>query len=125
MPEGADGSLYHKLNEILQGMPELKDSVPPPRTPPPAVTIKGKGMSLRVPRGVVNAAEFLSTGVEKGAGAAGSFLERGAESIEKRLEPSTRPKPKHPTLIKSLKYARNVTRAARNASKTIGNDHIL
>jgi hypothetical protein len=101
LPETADSSLYHNLNDILQGMPQLKDAVPPPRKS--SVTIKGKGMSLRVPRGVVNAVEFLSTGVEKGAEAAGSFLDRGTEKIQNQLETPSRPKPKHRSLIKSLK----------------------
>jgi hypothetical protein len=119
LPDTADSSLYHNLNDILQGMPQLKDEVPPPRKS--SVTIKGKGMSLRVPRGVVNAVEFLSTGVEKGAEAAGSFLDKGTEKIQNQLEaPSRRPKPKHRSLIKSLKYARNVTRAARSASNNLG-----
>lgn len=105
LPPEADVSVYKFLEDVLHCV-VTQTPIPPPRTK------ARKDISTSISRGLVTGAQYISTGIVKGAEKASELISHSTPKIISKIEPETSPRHVPSSVRTSVKVARDVTGTA-------------
>lgn len=106
LPPEADESVYKFLDDVLHGIVTQRP-VPPPRKAKAA-----RDISMTISRGLVTGAQYLSSGLVKGAEKASELISHNTPKLISKLEPETSPRHVPSSVRTGVKVARDVTGTA-------------